>query len=487
MIPYNPKKWFYYIFLILVAIGIPLLIIYYTLTYHPHSLLRDYILSLASVAGICFVVGGLQTSRYGRYARTVALLFAITYILAECTVYVLIGFGIIRSDIGFWGNSLFATNSPLAVYDTISGYRGLPGNHRFISIANDVVEIDHFVHVNQQGWFSKRNYFLKKNDSSIKRYLILGDSYSSALATGTPWCDMAQELLDSLNPNKIELYNFSLEGTGIVNWHRIFKYEILPHYQFDGIIIASASERNAVPDLDRKFFMFHSTSESTYMQMADLVSTPPPLSFPYDSAVPWLAVYPDSRLNEIKNSVLKNKQQTLSFAFPKTKLNFLTLLYEATDAASHLAKLSENAMAYRKPYEDYYSLAGKPYKMEYFNERYRYGFMLKEIITTCRQMNKDVILVNIPDYENARDFVNNKPVICRQELQFLSDYYGVTYFDGFGIFENKDESFVTRCFYKEDMHWNTYAASLFARQFADSIGYFANVNPKFIHLHNSEF
>ena len=128
----------------------------------------------------------------------------------------------------------------------------------------------------------------------------------------------------------------------------------------------------------------------------------------------------------------------------------------------------KNVKAYSEPYEPYYALAGKPYKMQYFNNRFKYAYMLKEIISYCKKNKKNVIMVGIPDYENSVDYVNGKDVICRQEIQFLAQYYDIRQFDGFEILKGKNTAFVDHIFYKYDRHWNKTGVGLFAQKFAAS-------------------
>ena len=80
--------------------------------------------------------------------------------------------------------------------------------------------------------------------------------------------------------------------------------------------------------------------------------------------------------------------------------------------------------------------------------------MLKEIISECKNSNKEVILISIPDFVNALDYIKGQEVIYRKEYQFLSDYYQIKYYDGFETFNGKNENFVKQCFYEYDLHWN---------------------------------
>lgn len=126
-----------------------------------------------------------------------------------------------------------------------------------------------------------------------------------------------------------------------------------------------------------------------------------------------------------------------------------------------MAAFVENMQAYEKPNEYYEAFVDKPYRLDYFDHRYKYRYMLKEIITFCKSKGKEIVLLQIPDYENVQDCIQGRPNIYRNEHQFLSDYYHLKHFDGFEIFAGKDSNFVSQCYYQYDGHWNKKGVALF--------------------------
>lgn len=447
--------------------GVLLLVLSFSIIFYRKSYLSEYVIALTCLLAGLFIVSLAYKSKLSSIIRSVVLVVCITYVLTELATYILLSFGIVRSDIGFFYNGIMATDKKFAVYDSISGFRGVPGKFRYLSIEGGKLEMDHYIDVNNQGWFSRREYSYTKASPHVKRYIVLGDSYSAALATAVPWSDLVQDKLANSGCDSIELYNFSLDGTGIANWHSLFFKEVVPKYDFDGVIIASSSEKSAHPDLDRHFFTFHSYEDNTAMQMINLLKDPIPKTFPKERGVSIIPIYHTQELNWIKEKYLA-KTKGFHFELKKPDLWFLSAFYGITDGLKNMIHLTNNASAYQKPYETYYAMVDQPYKMEYFDQRYKYGYLLKEIINHCKANKKEVILTCIPDVENAKEYGKGKNVMCLNELKYLSEYYNVKLFNGFQLFAGKSEGYIDSVYYEYDRHWNKEGARLFADAFFKS-------------------
>ena len=133
--------------------------------------------------------------------------------------------------------------------------------------SNNEIIWDQKIKCNNVGYISKRDYTYKKNKKKTKRYIVLGDSFSSAEFNDQSWVDYVQ---DNLKGTNIELYSFSLSGIGLQNWYNIYFKEILPKYEFDGIIFAFLSS-----DWQRPFTIFHTDSKDNILIGG---FDPPPLS-----------------------------------------------------------------------------------------------------------------------------------------------------------------------------------------------------------------
>lgn len=459
------RKFFFVLFNISVLSIIPA----YIYIYFRESILAHYLIGASLFLLLAYMLSLYFTqNRIAGYVQKTVLLFSATYILLEITTWLLLSFGIIRPDMRFFFRGLIATNKKSVNYNPISGYQLIPGSVRFISISNGEAEIDHFIKANNMGWFSERDYSYQKKSKRIKRYMVLGDSFSSGEVVPTTWIDQVQRFLIDSGNDSIELYNFSLDGSGIQNWYRTFFKELVPKYEFDGLIIAPSAEKDGVPDFDRKFIVVQSMNTRSYLSMIDITQQQPPKEFPLKNAIPISTIYPSEELDRIKSHYVSTSGPSARFRMSPPDLNFLAILCGVSDGVYKLMSFSKNFSAYNKPFEDYYRLSSDQYKMEYFDNRYKYAYMLKEILKYCRESNKKIIIAGIPDYEQSLEFVKGEKCIYRNELKFLAESYGAGYFDGFEIFYGQNENFVKSCFYKNDLHWNEKGATLFAKKFARS-------------------
>lgn len=463
------KRWI----ILMINLMIPVIIILYTSLLYRNSFLNPYIIGLAGSMGLMLCLSSFFNNRISIILKSTVIIFNITYVLLELTTSFLLNYGIIRSDMAFYFSGIHATDKRIAQFDSVCGYRGVPGRSRYLSIENGKVEMDLIRNINEQGWFSFKNYSCRKTPGKTKRYMVLGDSYSSGVSSGTAWPDITQDIMRKNGNDSVELYNFSQEGVGIVNWYYIFFNELLPKYDFDGIIIATSSEKTAFPDLDRKLMMMHSYEDATYIAVTDSSTISVPLKFPKDKALPAVPIYSSADLDRIKKNYVRQK---VSLCYTKHSLNlwFLAILFGVSDGIKKALYLYENSKVYNQPYENYYKMAGKSYKMDDFEARYKYSYLLKEIIARCKKDSKEVILIDIPDYENAIDFVNKRDVICRKELSLLSEQYHLKHFDGFDIMQGQDSAFVETVFYEYDRHWNKKGVDLFSEKLAKSSVFISN-------------
>ena len=136
-------------------------------------------------------------------------------------------------------SSGFLISEKLFEGDDIRGYKLVaPENKcRNFKLTYNTVEYDVVININNSGVNSHFDYSYTKPDS-IKRYIVFGDSFSAGLFMDTSWVDKIHADLKQKNV-PIELYNFSIDGGGIMNWYSTLCNEIIPNYQFDGIILMS--------------------------------------------------------------------------------------------------------------------------------------------------------------------------------------------------------------------------------------------------------
>jgi hypothetical protein len=453
------------LFLVL-NLGLPLVIIAYVLFCYPHTFLSKYVIGIALIALLLYLIPYNFSNRFTKPLMCVAIVFNVSYAIAEVSSYLVLSFGIVDMEYFFGG--IKASDKKGFVYDSICGYRFVPGDKRYLSMENHLPEIDLIKKHNSFGWPSEREYSFTKKNQRVKRYLVLGDSYTCGTVNSVPWPDLVQRKLHEQKNDSIELYNVALDGSGLQNWSRIFKYEILPKYDFDGIIIASSSDRDGMPDFDRNFIMAHSSDATNYMQVMDATSANPPAVFDTLMAVAMAPVLSSKEMDAIANSDTTNEASFLNLSLQKPNLWLLSTLLQVTHQLHKIQHHQRASEAYKQQRSDYLLLADSLYNMEHFDRRYKNGSLLKEIISTCKDMKKEVILVGVPDPCNAFDYANGRSIVFRNEYKFIARHYGIKYFDGFEIFEGKDEAAVRKHFYFYDEHLNDLGIELFSQRLIES-------------------
>ncbi|MCP4121655.1 MAG: SGNH/GDSL hydrolase family protein, partial [Bacteroidetes bacterium] len=187
------------------------------------------------------------------------LLASITYLFIEIFLLILtLGGWFSPTSTVIAENSIYVWNKPCAKYDSIAGYKWVD-SFRVVSMNTDEVHFDEIIHSNKQGYVSYQDYLPHKKDSTISRYIVLGDSFTAGAYLKTSWPDYCQKQLSSdTSITPVELYNFSVDGGGIHNWHSIFFNEVVPQYEFDAVIIAIFPG-----DLSRDFFILNHQEDST--------------------------------------------------------------------------------------------------------------------------------------------------------------------------------------------------------------------------------
>lgn len=436
---------------IFVGIGLLGVFLYGCLFLHS-SVAFPYIFIITILCLVVWMCAIFIKRRWLSRLKTVAGVLFVTYFFLEVFVYTFLSFGLVRTDIGFFSGGFSGSNRPLMNYDKVCGYKMTYGLRRHMSIGNGEFEFDHMTVANEQGWYSKRNYFPKKGNK--KRYMVLGDSYSAGLSTPLTWVDIVQDILQASNNDSVELYNFSQEGAGLANWHRIYYNELLHHYEFDGIIFAISSEKTALPDLDRNFIVGNSYNDGTYMTILDLQNDQfVPDKLDKGEAIPFFSTYSDTEMDEIKEEALTGKKP-LRYRFKSPDLYFLRTVSLLADVSGVVKRLEKNMSICQAWNAEYQTLAKLPYQESFFFKYHKNVYLLSDIWSDCKKKDKDIIWVTIPDYENALDYVQGKEIIYRKEAEYMSKLYGATWYDGFTLFTDKNEAFVEKSYYKYDKHWN---------------------------------
>lgn len=214
------------------------------------------------------------------------------------------------------------TNKNFAAYDSIHGFNYIADSIRFTHIVNDSVVSDHTFNHNNRGYFFPKDYQYKKTGEKVKRIIVMGDSYTAAEFLDHPWTERVNQYLsekESYNMHETEIYSFSKSGYGLMNWHSIFFRDIVPHYEFDALVLAIFDD-----DLDRDFEMIRGKGQNIYcgysnqipVDSTDMEKNYAPMMQAIASIVPEMEI--DSIVHLIRN---QNWKPGLQLYFPD--LHFL--------------------------------------------------------------------------------------------------------------------------------------------------------------------
>ena len=405
--------------------------------------------SLALLLGIALVRSN-ALARKGWILSLVTLCFF--YLFAEFTSYLLRLTGVTNVRRQTQDGSFGLFNGACAEYDSISGYRWLQKDCRVFKMVNREVVFDQRFSGNNMGYISVKNYTYQKPDERTRRYLVFGDSFTAAEFLQQAFPDRAEALLNAridTSKQKFQLYSFAVDGGGLFNWHRIFKHDILPNYEFDGIILALWGD-----DIDRNFFIMHHTDSIAYGQyFTQIPRSLPDLEQNYLPKM-WHAaeIVSDADLDA---RLEKLRQSKLNFAAPD-----LYFLMQCYDAFGHFRYLR------RKKYYEQQHFSERKADLKYFDKAefiVRHGKerwqKLHFMLDYCRQNDKEIIVAALPYLPSIRKGELN---MAQTEAAFIANYFDGQYFDGFDAYADFSNEELQNCFLKYDIHWNQQGSDIFA-------------------------
>jgi hypothetical protein len=425
----------------------------------PVSLLSRIVMGTMIASSIAQVWTYWSMGAKMRQLYLYIFMFHILYFITEVFVYALFTLNIVRADAQFLDNSIEANSQRWAQYDSLLGYKGIPGAFRNVKYYNDVEVYNHISHINEQGWFSIKDY-KKQKRNNVKRYAVLGDSFSSGFNIPCAWPDAASSTLDS-----IELYNFSLEGIGVSNWHLIYFNEIVK-YDFDGIIIAASNEQYGVSDMDRKLMIMHSGKEVTYIGQYDTVPSPSIFYNQLGQMTEGYALMSENRMKQVICRYNSNCEDELEL--PVLDLYFLRTAITVFRQLGAYFELEQDFEEYKAELVERFPDSMPMQDLKDFKRKYPASKLLQNIVDHCKQTGKEVILVSIPDLSGVRD----SGLAARNtiEMQVLAKEFKVAYFNGYSCFTGMSEKDVNDHYYQHDLHWNQKGANLFSFRFSSWLG-----------------
>lgn len=106
---------------------------------------------------------------------------------------------------------------------------------------------------NNYGLPDRRDFQPRRNDPSVFRVAVLGDSFTASQFTQRSWLQVFEDSLNRSLPDSFELLNFSVDGGGLANWHSILKnIMVKDSFDIDAVIYAVLGD-----DMSRKFHYRH--------------------------------------------------------------------------------------------------------------------------------------------------------------------------------------------------------------------------------------
>ena len=342
-------------------------------------------------------------------------------------------------------------------YDNVRGFRWR-NQGRATKIANGNLVFDHAFKPNNKGYISNLDYTFKKNDSTVFRWMVLGDSFTDGYYLETPWVDKTNFLLKDSVPH--ELYSFGINGGGILNWNSVFFNEIVPNYEYDGIVIAIFGN-----DLARDFFIMDHSSPWAYFGWKGGI-------IPGDTQkIEQIRPLLDS-LNLVKNKeFIEGRLAEISGrGINRPNLFLLTKIVNYMRAKSALQKFKDEI---HKIYSRELAFAAKEedvtYNMDAFKHEFgpNYAEKLSGIMEYANSHNKKIIFATVPELPGLQMSKQNNPPILNAKIKALAENFNVNYFDGYNAMQGEAEDSLWELFLTFDGHWSQKGSDLFAKGFAE--------------------
>jgi len=337
-------------------------------------------------------------------------------------------------------------SAPPTAFDPVMGYRWLPGPIRLIRVISGELIFDSVMSGNNYGYNCSYDFTPQKSSSRIFRFIVLGDSFTAGVYMPMPWPERLQQLLRS-RPDRsrdVQVYPFPIDGGGLLNWHSVFMNQILPHFEFDALIIASFFD-----NLARLFTVLQSDQTGLYYHGYDYSKRP--------------ASY------EAFEKVRPNMEKL----FEVTSGEQIDRIVERIKRENKSAQISPDYYCKEWTSESELSPPGYAFSTNAFTKRYSAErlTLFTEIVNACHERDIPVVFCPMPTRQGLLRIRKEKGrLLHRTESDGLCRYFDLHYFDGYAIFDGIDaETIVDLYWLKYDAHWGLAASDLFAIKLAEFI------------------
>ncbi len=405
---------------------------------------------------VCFKHSGVRLTHRivgaaGVFYISIALLLFFLKIRSKVVIHILtfltvLNFGYLSIEAFMYCYTCFSKtsyqrkmfNRPCAKFDSIRGYRWVGDSARVARVIKGKVIYDQRFHINKQGWISSKDYTFKKSSSNMIRYIVFGDSFTTAFFLEAPWPEQIEKILNSNEQPAYEFYSFAVDGGGLANWHKVFFEEIIPDYEFDGVIFAGF-----VDNLYRNFAIFHMTEKGggykTFPTMPKDVNDFE-LNY-FDKIRCYWSIADDAEMDNFINPFIKSA--------------CIFRLYPIDSYIVHSFILWHDGIVMRKESEKRIRNS-----KSLFEEKIK---KLEHIVKWCQDYNKQTILVTIP---SRPGLLKREKTEHQMEYETIAKRFNMLYYDGYKVFNGLSPKGIKRHWLVYDGHWNLQGSDRFARHFA---------------------
>ncbi len=391
----------------------------------------------------------------------VPLSLLVLYFVLETTCYFLICANILRPDFGsVLSRNFGASDRPYVKYDSLTGYRYTGNRPHLTNIHNGKIVYEHSMPVNNRGYCSVDDFEFKKSQG-CKRWMVFGDSYTAGEITDTTWVDLYQK---RFNKDSTEHYNFGLEGSGINNWHAIFFKEIIPNYEFDGIVLAVFGDlKSKSYDLARPVIIKHSFDNYSGLSFFDsLPINSDDFEQNYKNKLFYeSSIYDSADIAKYKLHLLGSPKKTYRFSWTKPEFYFLHIIW---DAIVYFQNINSFEKRFSSKYIDPKMLSGTYEGLLNYDELFGKQNMnrVAEMMDYCVKNKKSIRLISIPSYNVvARDPKHYHNNIYNKHLKLLAKQYGASFYDGYQLYDSIPIAARENYILYGDSHWNRKGIDLF--------------------------
>ena len=324
-------------------------------------------------------------------------------------------------------------NRACAQPDSVRGYRWVERDIRYFKTAAGQLVFDNHFAVNKQGWVMREDYQYKKPDSLTNRWMLFGNSFSAGIMLETNLPNRLQELFDQDTAVNDEVYSFAVDGGGIMNWAQTFQHEVVPDYEFDGMIFCLFED-----NLYRDLMVLQVTEETSYIgrikpsEWDQLQSDWTKLENLDQSKLYW----GDAEIQSAINHPHK------PFSWP-LKTQMLSLLKGSKSGSPQQRRAASNIDELQQ------KIGSDKFKL------------FEQMLEWCKIHGKQVVLASVPSRTGLMNRQSEK-TWHQKEMELIAGHYQLPYFDGYEVFEGNSEEVVEHYWLYHDGHWNQAGSNLYA-------------------------